>query len=497
MRIWPFTITLCAFIGSTAAPTIAFDPPASDRTPHALYARLAMKGITQEYPNKLEHVLTGAADLQSPKVLHPVFYGSFDWHSCVHGYWLLAHLLRNHPEMPEAKTIRTFFRDQLTPEKVRVEVAYFERPMAKSFERPYGWTWLLKLANELHGWDDPDAKQWSAALEPLVKVIVNRYLDFFPKQTYPIRTGVHANTAFGLGFAYDYAVTTKNDKLKSLIVTRAKDYFLRDKDAPAHWEPSGADFLSPSLCEADLMRRVLPRDEFRKWFHAFLPKAAQSEPASLFTPAIVTDRSDLQLVHLDGLNLSRAWCLRSIAVELAEDSPARATLTASANRHAEAGRKQVASGDYAGEHWLASFAMYEETVSRKGKSTLTEDENALVDATNAERKKAGLPELKPNEQLMAAARNHAVNMAKQDKLDHTLDEKTFDMRIKDAGYSFRFSGENIAFNPQTPKEAIETWMKSEFHKANILSQDFQDIGVAMAKNAKGERYWVQVFGAKD
>jgi hypothetical protein len=333
-------------------------PPEPPRDPESIYIALALKGITKEYPNKLEHVLGSAADLKSPRSLHPAFYGSYDWHSCVHGHWLLAHLLRMNPKRPEANAIREILNRHLTQANIAAEVAYFHRPESRSFERPYGWTWLLKLAQELHGWDDPDARTWSAALQPLTDVIVKRYLDFFPKQTYPIRTGVHANTAFGFAFAYDYAVATRHDSLKSLIGERARTYYRNDRQAPVTWEPSGADFLSPTLTEADLMRRILPRDEFAKWLTDFLP----GDPKMVLTPAIVTDRTDPQLVHLDGLNLSRAWALAAIAEALPDGDRRRADFREAATRHAEAGRKHVASGDYAGEHWLASFAVYMDSV---------------------------------------------------------------------------------------------------------------------------------------
>jgi hypothetical protein len=328
-------------------------PPATlTKDQASAFARLALKGIRREFPNKPEHVLAEAADAKTPKALHPAFYGNYDWHSAVHAHWTLARLLRRFPDLPEADTIRTVFDDHLTAEAMAVEAAYFARPESRSFERPYGWAWLLKLAEELHGWDDPRAKKWATALRPLTDVIVRRYLDFFPKQTYPIRTGVHPNTAFGLMFAHDYAVATGHAKLKELVEARAKAYFAADVDAPARWEPSGADFFSATLMEADLMRRVLPSDEFRAWFRKFLPTPA------VFTPAVVTDRTDPQLVHLDGLNLSRAWGMKGIASALAADDPARAALLANAERHARDGLAHVASGDYAGEHWLASFAVY-------------------------------------------------------------------------------------------------------------------------------------------
>jgi len=341
-----------------AAPLRADAPPTLTRANASAFAKLALKGASREYPNKPGHVLLNDADAKTPKALHPAFYGCYDWHSAVHGHWMLAHILKTFPELPEAQAIRAVLNAHLTPENITAEVAYFNRPEAKPFERPYGWAWLLKLATELHGWDDADAKKWSAAVKPLAELIAKRYVEFFPKQTYPIRSGMHSNTAFGLTFAHDYARAVGDTKLRESIEERAQAYYLKDADAPARWEPDGADFLSPSLCEADLMRRVLPAAEFRDWFHHYLPSVAKGEPKSLFAPATVTDRSDPQLVHLDGLNLSRAWCMRGIASALAADDPARAILARAARQHAEAGFKHIASGEYSGEHWLASFAVH-------------------------------------------------------------------------------------------------------------------------------------------
>ena len=357
-----FLLLAVPFIGVVAMP--AAEPPAASkgetltRERASAFATLALKGAKKQYPNKTGHVQLDDADTKTPKELHPAFYGCYDWHSAVHGHWMLARILRTHPDLPAAKDIRAVLAGHLTAEKLKAELAYFTRAEAKPFERPYGWAWLLKLAEELHTWDDADAKTWAANLKPLAELIASRYVEFFPKQTYPIRAGVHANTAFGLTFAHDYAVATGDTKLRAVVEERAKAYYAKDADAPARWEPDGADFLSPSLCEADLMRRVLPPAEFRDWFHKYLPGAAKGEPANLFTPATVTDRTDAQLVHLDGLNLSRAWCLRGILTALPKDDPARKALAASAARHADAGLKHVASGDYAGEHWLASFAVW-------------------------------------------------------------------------------------------------------------------------------------------
>ncbi|MCA1685018.1 MAG: DUF2891 domain-containing protein [Planctomycetia bacterium] len=322
------------------------------------FARLALKGLGKEYPNKPEHVMAGPGDVRGPRDLHPAFYGCYDWHSSVHGHWMLARLLRRFPDLPEAGDVRAAMGANLTAGNLKAEADYFARKESKPFERPYGWAWMLKLAEEFHGWDDADARAWSRDLRPLADVVAARYVEFFPKQTYPIRTGVHPNTAFGLACAYDYALAVNDTRLRGLVEERARAYFDADDDAPARWEPSGADFFSPTLTEADLMRRVLPPAEFRAWFSRFLPGAARGEPESLFAPATVTDRTDPQLVHLDGLNLSRAWGLRGVASALPAGDPARKNLEASAARHAEAALGHLASGDYAGEHWLASFAVY-------------------------------------------------------------------------------------------------------------------------------------------
>jgi len=322
------------------------------------FAQLALKGIQKEYPNKPGDVLNNTQDVKPPRATHPAFYGSFDWHSSVHGHWMLVRLLRLFPELPERKEIRAVLADNLTAKNLQAEADYFSRPNSQSFERPYGWAWLLKLAEELHDWDDADGKMWSKNLKPLADTILTRYLAYFPKQTYPIRSGVHSNTAFGLAFALDYARAISHKELVKLLEERSGTYFGKDADIPAAWEPGGADFFSPSLMEADLMRRVLAQAEFRTWLVRFLPKVAKAEPKSLFEPATVTDRGDPQIVHLDGLNLSRAWCMRGIAAALAKDDPARKILTASADQHTKAALPHVASGDYAGEHWLASFAVY-------------------------------------------------------------------------------------------------------------------------------------------
>jgi hypothetical protein len=324
------------------------------------FARLALDCVQRELPNSIAHLINEPGDVRRPRELHPAFYGCLDWHSAVHGHWLLVRLLRTVPGLPEAAEIRAALDANLTAASIAGEVAYFAAPRRAAYERTYGWAWLLQLAAELHDWRDDDARRWAASLQPLTDVIVARYLAFLPRQTYPIRTGVHANTAFGLALALDFARATGHAALEALLVERATAYYAADRDVPAAWEPGGEDFLSPSLMEADLMRRVLPPAEFASWLHAFLPRGL---PPSLEHPAIVSDRSDPKLAHLDGLNLSRAWCLRAIAsvlpaTEAPADSALRAELAAAAEAHAAAGLAHVATGDYMGEHWLASFAVY-------------------------------------------------------------------------------------------------------------------------------------------
>jgi hypothetical protein len=322
------------------------------------FAGLALKCVNRELPNKPEHVINSSADVQSPKVLHPAFYGCYDWHSSVHGHWMLVRLLKTFQNLPESQQIRKALSANLTIENIRVEAAYMSQPNRQSFERTYGWAWLLKLAEELHSWDDPDGDNWAEALQPLVDVIVKSYKTFLPKQTYPIRTGVHPNTAFGLAFALDYAKAVGDRDFEALLDERSRAYFSRDANYPGAWEPGGEDFFSPALMEADLMRRVMKPVEFATWFRRFLPEAVRGQPNSLLQPAIVTDRTDPKLVHLDGLNLSRAWCMRSVANSLPAREPARRVLLNSADKHSSAALAHVASGDYAGEHWLASFAVY-------------------------------------------------------------------------------------------------------------------------------------------
>jgi hypothetical protein len=362
------------FIGSFAAqPRTAGRPPSGDsRQPASRvdtseplspavassFARLALDCVAREFPNKPDHVMNDATDIRSPRSMHPVFYGCYDWHSSVHGHWLLVRVLKLFPDIPEASAIRAALDANITRENVSAEVAYLGEPSRKSFERTYGWAWLLKLSAELREWDDADGRRWAAALEPLSRAIAARTAEFLPRQTYPIRTGVHPNTAFGIGFALDYADAVGDSALREVLVERAITYYAQDKDCPAAWEPGGEDFFSPCLIEADLMRRVLSAARFAEWFRGFLPGIAGGEPAALLAPAVVADRSDPKIVHLDGLNLSRAWCMAGVAAALPPDNPARAVLRESAARHAEATLAHVASGQYEGEHWLATFAVY-------------------------------------------------------------------------------------------------------------------------------------------
>ena len=340
------------------------NPLALTRERAADLSRLALKCIRREYPNKLSHVMNDAGEVRSPKALHPCFYGCFDWHSAVHGHWMLVRLLKRFPDLETAGEIRMALDKNLSAESVRIEVAYLSEENRKSFERTYGWAWLLKLAEALHGWKDPQGRSWAKNLRPLAEAIVQRYLAFLPKQTYPIRRGVHANTAFGLAFALDYARASGEKGLEKLIVERSRTYFLDDTDCPAAWEPDGDDFFSPCLMEADLMRRVLPAAEFARWFKAFLPGFAGNAPKSILEPAAVSDRSDPKIVHLDGLNLSRAWCMLGVAAALPEGDPVRLVLREAAARHAQATLDHIVSGSYEGEHWLASFAVFLVTMPR-------------------------------------------------------------------------------------------------------------------------------------
>jgi hypothetical protein len=318
-------------------------------------SQLVLSHLRREYPNKLTHTLNSALDVQGPRDLYPVFYGCYDWHSCVHGYWLLTRLLARYPNLPEAPAIRAAFDAQLTAEKINGEIAYLAEPGRASFERPYGWGWLLALQTELSRLDCDQGRRWSANLQPLADAFATLFVDFLPKATYPVRVGTHFNTAFAMALAFDYARHSGHVELETLICERARGWHIDDAACQA-WEPCGDEFLSPALIEAELMRRVLPADEFAPWFARFLPDLAQRQPVTLFIPATVTDRSDGKIAHLDGLNLSRAWCQRKLARALPEGDARAAALFAAADHHLDSAIGQVA-GHYMGEHWLATFAL--------------------------------------------------------------------------------------------------------------------------------------------
>jgi hypothetical protein len=320
----------------------------------AHFAQLALSHVRREYPNKLDHVLLNADDALGPAALHPVFYGSFDWHSCVHGYWLLATLMRRVPSVASLP-LAAVFDEHFTAANMAVEVAYAAHPSRAGFERPYGWAWLLMLQAELNRHGDEAGRRWAATLQPLTDVFVARFLAFLPKATYPIRVGTHFNTAFAVRLALEYADGAGHGALAAALREAAVRWYAHDTDCQA-WEPGGDDFLSGALMEAECMRVVLDAEAFGVWWNAFLPQVAGQQPATLFTPAHVSDRSDGKIAHLDGLNLSRAWCWRALAKAMAADDPKLPVARDAAARHLEASLPHVA-GDYMGEHWLATFAL--------------------------------------------------------------------------------------------------------------------------------------------
>lgn len=322
-------------------------------------ARLPLRCMEREYPNKPGETLAAPADIGSPRNLHAAFYGCFDWHSSVHGHWMLVKLLKTFPGLEDRDTIRRKLAESITAENVLAEVEYFRRAEEKSFERTYGWAWLLKLAEELHTFDDPLARELESNLRPLTDLIVERHLEFLPKLLYPIRVGEHGNTAFGLAFAWDYANAVGNRDLKDLVERRARDYYLNDAGCPLAWEPGGFDFFSPCLEEADVMRRVLPEREFTLWLNKFLPQLGDSTLS--LVPGEVSDRTDGKLVHLDGLNFSRAWCLYGVAAS----APEYRHLERIAEAHMRHSLAALAAGSYEGEHWLATFAIYAFSCSSK------------------------------------------------------------------------------------------------------------------------------------
>jgi len=314
--------------------------------------QFAFHCIDQEYPNKTGHTMADADDLATPSTLHPAFYGCLDWHSAVHGHWTLVKILTLYPQLEAGDAVRQKLARSLTRENILQEAAYFEREHNETFERTYGWVWLLKLAEALDSWDDPLADRLQRHLQPLTDLLEARLIEFLPKLTYPVRVGEHPNTAFALSFALDYARSFQRDTLEALIVSRARDYYLSDRQCPLAWEPGGFDFLSPCLQEAALMAKVLPPAEYLVWAEDFLPELFTGNLGG-FQPAVVSDRSDGKLAHLDGLNFSRAWCLYEISRAL--DRPALISL---AEEHLAFSYDKISADEYAGAHWLASFALY-------------------------------------------------------------------------------------------------------------------------------------------
>lgn len=323
-----------------------------DRVEARRLAALPLACLDTEYPNKLSQVLSGAEDLRSPSALHPTFYGRFDWHSAVHGHWSSVQLLHQFPDLEEATIIEQKLRERITPEHIQSEIIYFQTPHNKNFERTYGWAWLLKLAEALYTLKTPLGQELSQNLQPLTDLIVQNYLDFLPKLQYPIRVGTHTNTAFGLGFAYDYAQTVGHTKLKAAIEQRVLAFYAQDQACPIGWEPGGYDFLSPCLEEADMMRRVLSKEAFATWLDQFLPQLSNTN--FWMKPAIVRDREDGHLVHLDGVNFCRAWCLYGIAQTL----PEYGHLLPLAHAHVQQSLPNIVDDHYEGGHWLGSFALY-------------------------------------------------------------------------------------------------------------------------------------------
>jgi len=348
-------------VATLVAPVQAAAAHPSDPAPDLLvarFARLALACVHQEYPNKISHVLSADADARPPRELTPAFYGCYDWHSSVHGHWLLARIARQSPESPQAEDARRALARSLTRENLAAEVAYLEGKGRVSFERPYGLAWLLQLAAELREWTSPEAKAWAEALAPLERAAAARIREWLPKLTKPVRIGEHSQTAFGLGLVLDWARTAGAAEMEMLVLSRSREFYGKDLACPLDYEPSGEDFLSPCLGEADLMRRVLPSADFARWLTGFLPTLPHDGRADWLAPGIVTDPTDPKLAHLDGLNLSRAWMLEGIASRLPENDPRIHGLRAAAALHRDKGLAAVTGEHYEGGHWLGTFAVY-------------------------------------------------------------------------------------------------------------------------------------------
>jgi hypothetical protein len=340
--------------GRPAVPAAAaFDAGAAAR-----FADLALACAHKEYPNKIAHVMTSDADVKPPRELTPAFFGCYDWHSSVHGHWLLARLARIFPDAPFAPRARAALARSLTAENLAVEARYLAGPGRTSFERPYGLAWLLQLAAELREWQDPQAQQWAAALRPLETASASRLKEWLPKLSRPIRIGEHDQTAFAFGLVLDWARTAGDNQMIDLVASKTGEFYRNDRACPLDYEPNGQDFLSACIAEADLMRRVLAPPAFADWLRVFLPQLPADGTSAWLEPAVVTDPSDPKLAHLDGLNLSRAWMLNGIVSGLPAGDSRRASLQAAADRHREAGLKAVTGEHYEGGHWLGSFAVY-------------------------------------------------------------------------------------------------------------------------------------------
>jgi len=331
----------------------AFGAHAAER-----FAKLALRCVHKEYPNKISHVLNSDADVAPPQKLTPAFYGCYDWHSSVHGHWLSVRLLRTFPDASFAKAARDALKESLTAENLKAEATYLRGDGRASFERPYGLAWLLQLCAELREWDTPEAREMLANLKPLEEAAIERLTTWLPKLSNPIRIGEHNQTAFALGLVLDYARGKNDERLAKLAADSARKFYLADTDCPLAYEPSGEDFLSPCLAEADVMRRVLTQAEFAKWLSQFLPQIPRRATADWLPVVISPDPSDPKLAHLDGLNLSRAWMLEGILFSLPADDPRRPALTSAAEAHRRAGLAAVTGEHYEGGHWLGSFAVY-------------------------------------------------------------------------------------------------------------------------------------------
>lgn len=337
---------------AAAAPPEALDERAAGR-----FADLALACVAKEYPNKIAHTLESDEDAKPPRLLTPVFFGCYDWHSSVHGHWLLVRLARQFPGAPFTRPARAALQAAFTPEKVAGEVAYLAGKGRATFERPYGLAWLLKLGAELRDWDDADARRWAGALEPLERAAASRLSEWLPKLAYPIREGEHAQTAFAFGLVLDWARVARDTAMERLVTGKARDLYLKDAACPLGYEPSGQDFLSPCLAEADLMRRTLAGRDFASWLRRFLPGITLDGKPWL-PVATVTDPSDGKLAHLDGLNLSRAWMLEGIAASLPRADPRISALRSAAADHRGSGLAAVTGAHYEGGHWLGTFAVY-------------------------------------------------------------------------------------------------------------------------------------------